>query len=331
MKKEKTVIKSWSIPALIVRHPVVAAISIALSTSLAIIVQLMIEPHRELLRHEIAVVVLAACLPFIASYIHKKILLLKPVIEDITDNDNSEIREFQIGQEQIMYNHWAAYLLPIVFAVLALKSIMALGTVWGNIIAANAYNFLIGLLLVLSASIGWYFFIFLVYLRNVRQLKIIGEPFFWPQKCFHQMAKLSLDVFYVGATIYLGAIFTVWLIPWGNFMLFSSSFSYLWVIPLAIAVITYFLAGQYLLHQIIKTSKDQRIEKIDHILGQTYNRWDTNPSDEKIKIISEIIKWREIVVNSSDWPIKIGVNVAIISGLLAPVVGAMAEYAIRRI
>jgi hypothetical protein len=329
MKNKEYAPKVWSPPAIIATYPLATSIITLFLTLSAIAVQLLIEPHLELLPHELAVSALATSLPFVASYIRKKISLFPALIENIVEIEPSEVKMFHSSQEKSLYFHWTAYLLPILFTFIALQSVMSLGTVWWNFFAANAYNFLIGLLLLLTGSMGWLFLNFLIYIRNIGNMDILGEPFSWPHKYFRKLGQISLDVFYVGAVVYLGAIFAVWLIPWGNFMLFSSPFGYLWVLPLAITVISYFLVSQYLVHQIIKRSKDKRLDKIDQLLGDTYEKWNNNLGDDKTKMLSELIRWREIVANVADWPITVRTNFAVISGLLTPVIGAIIEFMSR--
>jgi hypothetical protein len=329
MKNKEYNPKAWSPPAIISTYPlVISFITLFLMLSV-IVIQSLIEFHLELLPHELAVSVLAASLPFIASYIHKKMSLLPALLDHMVENEPSDVKNFHVSQEKRSYFHWAAYLLPIIFTIIALQSVMSLGTGWWNFIAAKTYNFLIGLLLLLTGSIGWLFLSFLIYIKNIENFDIIGEPFSWPQKYFRKLGQVSLDVFFVGVVVYLGAILTVWLIPWGKLVIFSSPFGYLWVLPLAITVISYFLVSQYLVHQVLKRSKEKRLDKIDQLLGDTYGKWNIKPGDDKTKMLGELIRWREIITNISDWPITIKTNFAVIGGLLTPVIGAIIQYIFR--
>jgi hypothetical protein len=324
MKKES--LNSLSIPAIISLYPWTTAVILTCVNIYFIFAQGDFASRVFLLPHKLAIIGLSIAIPFIAFYINNIVNSLPTVINKFSEDKNA-INEIFSKYKTRVYGSWASYILPIFFAIVGLRSIISLGIPWlGK--AATMYEALVCLFLVIVGAIGWHFLNFLLLLRAIGKLNIIGDPFYWPYKYFSILNQKSLEVFGLGAILYLGAIITVWLIPWGTLLLLSGSFSYFWSFPLAAIVLAYFIVSQFYIHNIIKASKENRVEKIDELLGRIFN--ESIDSKRKSSVdINQLITWRNIVTSEIDWPINIRSNVAIFSAILSPAIGTLIEFMLR--
>ncbi len=132
-------------------YPTVVAISVATLNVLLIFIQGNIDAQLFLLPHKIAVGLLASILPFIAAHIQSVVFSLRSTVEQITEENNAVNTIFQ-NYEKRTYFGGKANLLPMMFVLPGLPSLIALGIPWQGT-AAIAYEGLIGHFLLLIGTV----------------------------------------------------------------------------------------------------------------------------------------------------------------------------------
>lgn len=123
---------------------------------------------------------------------------------------------------------------------------------------------------------------------------------------------------------------SIWALPWGEFLLTNDNlFTRLWVFPIAIIVIGYFLAIQFIIHRLLAISKAIRLEKIDRKLqGLSDDKNDSN-FDMKLKLMDELINWRKIVEAEPEWPLSIQTSLGVIGTVLIPTLVSISDFFTR--
>ena len=329
MKRLKRILINLSVQAIIVSNPNIAACGMVILAIVVIGIQYAVDWQPILLPHVMAISCIGVAIPYFAAYLNRQALLLDNIVNEITEGSDERKKGFLEDHRRRVFNDPIAFTLPIIFALVGLQTIVNLGIPWYGV-AATAYNSLVFFVLTFVGGIGWLFFTLTLLLQRVSNLEISGEPFHWPIKHFKQLNRIYMKVFASGVFLYLGALLGVWLIPWGNFLLLNTSFSYLWVLPLAGVVTLYFVLCQYYIHLIMTHSKERRIEQIDKLLDSTFKAWIKMPSDDKASILSELINWRKLVGSEPDWPFNFQSSLAIIGSIFLPAIGTFVDIMLKR-
>lgn len=333
MLKKLKLNRTFSVPGLTADFPAAMAIIFGVFVLVVLRILFTTNLHTDLLPHVIAVSALVVIFPFASSYMKWIYGLLNPVSSDIT-GDVSYSTSSNMVEEiyKKAYKSWNSYIVPFLFAVIGFFTLTNMvGLPWLVIPkAAISYQLLLGIVLLLAGSIGWQFFCFLVFLYKLSRFEYQKiEPFQYQKQEFKKLHDVVIRVVVLGIFVYLSAIVTIWLVPWGQTILFSNPFGYFWAFPLAITVMLYFFASEYFLHSLLQNVKDLRLQKIDSLIKAAYEKWSVDSSGDSVNMFSELMKWREIINQEATWAINFQATLTVISSVLLPAIGIMIDVVSR--
>lgn len=155
--------------------------------------------------------------------------------------------------------------------------------------------------------------------------------FAWPVREIKKLNQIAIEVYFAGVLVYLGAILAVWALPWGEFLLTNDNlFTRLWVFPIAVIVIGYFLVLQFFIHRLLSMSKAIRLEKIDRKLeGLSPDDKNDTSFDMKLRLMNELISWRKIVEAEPEWPLNVQTSIGVIGTVLIPTLASISDFFTR--
>ncbi|GJQ34342.1 MAG: hypothetical protein JETCAE01_03520 [Anaerolineaceae bacterium] len=283
----------------------------------------------DLLASQLIIGISTALIPIFIKSNYKKIALISPILEDITYESNPKQLSNKI--KRIEKSVWAD-IFPIAVTLLGTYTLYLFGSPWrfAYPFAHNIFSIFVFIFFFIAGSLGWQYISLIAILYSASKMDVNASIFAWPARQVKRLNQITIEIYFAGTAIYIGAILSIWTLPWGNFFLTNDNlFTRLWVFPIAIIVIIYFLTTQYLIHRIIVTSKDIRLEKIDAELENLIEKKNKVNSETNIKLISELISWRRKIEDASEWPFNIQTSLGIIGGVLLPTIGSISDLFIK--
>jgi len=266
--------------------------------------------------------IFATAIPFIIKYTFTNIeSILRPTYYILNQD---AIKKFNEMQQNKNIHPFFANLIPVGVTVLGVFTTMRVGTPWGWAQefykpAYTSFMVFVTVTFLIIGALGWIFIYAIILLHNISSLNFIADIFEWPARHIKALISAIFSLYFTGVMVYLGAIATVSIIPWGVFLLTTGFISQYWIIPLALTVIIYFIICQYYLHRILVTVKEIRLEKLDGQLADLF-RNKAKISESKLKLMSELTSWRKTIENEPVWPINISTSIGIIGGVLIPAI-----------
>lgn len=262
---------------------------------------------------------LAIILPWIASFIFRKSKSTIGSILDALDLSEDQALIWLSGQFTFIFGNRWAYVVGVVLSVAAVWSTEVLGHPWSGT-ARILLLALIAILFVFIGVVGWSYLGLLLFINNLKNLPVKGEPFNWPERSFRQLNSAYLQMFTAGAFIYLVSAMGVWLSPGGQALVLGNPITQLWIFPIALVVISFFLAFQYAIHRMMAQSKQHRLDHLNRLLTSQFEEWTANPVSDKGRAVSDLIAWQDHIKQEADWPLDFKSILLIISGLLLPTI-----------
>lgn len=317
-------------PGLISHWALSFSIGMALLTIMNLVVQHAYTWRPELAPSQIFIGLAAAISPLIVRKNEKKITLVASLLLDIASE--SEHKTFLGNQIRIIQGSMGANVLPSAITSLGLLSLLVFGSPWRSVnpIAHVLFSIFVLVFFFVAGSLGWQYIVLISMLYAASTSEIEANIFTWPARQIKKLNQIILEIYLAGVLIYIGAILAVWSLPWGKSLLTNDNlFTNLWVFPIAIIVIGYFLAIQYLIHRLFSTLKDSRLEKIDRKLESLSNETNNSVQDEKIRFISELINWRKVVDAQPEWPLNLQTFLGVIGSVLLPTIVSVSELFLK--
>jgi len=315
-----------SIPNLISSYALVFAISIGTITTISLIVQYAYAWQPDLLLSQVMIGLSAAIAPLIVKSNERKITLIAPILIDIT---SEESKKNLLADEikRIESSLWAN-IFPIAITLMGLFSLFLFGSPWRglNLIAHNAFSIFVIVFFLIAGALGWQYLALISTLFVASKFDVRANIFAWPARKIKKLNQISIEIYFAGVLIYIGAILAVWALPWGEFLLTNDNlFTRLWVFPIALIVISYFLAIQYSIHRLLSASKIIRLEKIDKKLETLSDDKNGAALDANIKLISELMNWRKIVDAEPEWPLNFQTSLGVVGSVLIPTIASISD------
>jgi hypothetical protein len=266
---------------------------------------------------ELLLGILAVSMPFVAAMLYRKMYSLLPAVKDIVDMPSEQVTEWFRQQTASIFGSKWTYLAIAFLCITGIASTDIVGIPWSGIVRVLFYLFS-AIFFAMTAIVAWTYLGLLVFLLRLVNQEIKGAPFDWPEKQFAHLNQSYLDMFAVGVAIYIVAVVAVWSSPGGPSIALHNPLAQLWIFPVAGTVVGFFLSFQYLIHRIILRSKQHRLDKINQLLGHTFDAWMADLAPDKAKAVTELMSWRDRIREESDWPLDLRSTLTITSGLLLP-------------
>jgi hypothetical protein len=311
------------IPVLITR-PWVSFVFMLILVMLNFAVQLLDNRRILFLYAQIGFSILALLMPWIAAFIYKKFQLLFTTLENMVELPSGQIMTWFGRQLHFIFGGPWIYIIPILFAVAGLLTMLYLGLPWSQFIDFIFAVFW-GAFMLETGIVGWIYLGLLVFLYRLSRLKIKGAPFEWPDREFKDISTTYIQIFMPGVILYVGIVLALWA-SGQQWMALYHPLGRLWTFPVAGAVIGFFLTSQYFIHRSMVSAKQSRLDAIDQLLKETYQCWFEDRSTEQAKTISELVTWRNHINVDREWPFNLQSNFAVVSGLLLPTIKTIIDF-----
>ena len=259
-----------------------------------------------------------------ASILYQTFISLSHIIEKIVRSPHGDTSTWFNAQILDIFSGERAYAIMIILIIGGLVTTNEVYVPWTGFVRF-VYFLLTGIQFGIMGVIGWSFWGLIIFLHRLSTFNVKYEPFLWLDEEIKQLHNVYLRTFGIGTIIYLNAVVGIWLSPGGLRFIQNSSLIRLWVFPLAAIVIVYFLAIQYYIHRIMTNYKQMAITNINKLIKEAFDVWQADESVEKIKLVSELLSWKDILNREREWPLNLVPVLTIISGLLLPTIKTIME------
>jgi hypothetical protein len=319
-----------SIPNFVSSYALAFAVGIAAITIVSLVAQYVRTWQPELVSSQVLIGLSAAIAPFIVRSNERKVMLIAPILQDITSAGNK--KKLLVSElKSIERSVWAS-VFPIVITFLGLITLDLFGSPWRgwNPLAHYAFSIFVILFFLVAGTLGWQYLSLMITLFVASKFDVESNIFSWPAREIKKLNQITIEIYFAGVLVYLGAILAIWALPWGKFLLTNDNlFTRLWVFPVAVIVIGYFLALQYNVHRLLSTSKAIRLEKIDTKLEELSGDQNAMTFDLKLRLMNELISWRKIVEAEPEWPLNIQTSLGVIGTVLIPTLVSISDIFTR--
>ncbi|MBD2019103.1 hypothetical protein H6F43_02750 [Leptolyngbya sp. FACHB-36] len=280
--------------------------------------------HPSYIATELIFGLIAVFMPFVAAYLYNTFGSLSSTLKNFLDLPNDEFEQWFNTQTQLIFSSKWIYIVAVIFGSVGALTVSTLGFPWLGL-AHTAFIIFSVNLFALTGAVTWNYFGVLVFLERLGNFEIKESVFEWHEKDLRQLNQTFLKLFIPGVFNYIGSVAAVWLIPGERRLTLYGSFGQFWIFPFAIAIITFFLAGQYLIHQLMAKSKQNRLEQLNKTLQGFYDKWSAAPSSDTAESITKLIEWRKHIQGELDWPLDFKTYFGVITGLLLPTVKSVLD------
>jgi hypothetical protein len=330
MKISAATFPTKSIPNFVSSYALAFAVGIAAITIVSIVAQYLHTWQPELVSSQVLIGLSAAIAPFIVRSNERKVMLIAPILQDITSAGNK--KKLLVSElKRIEGSVWAS-VFPIIITFLGLITLDLFGSPWRgwNPVAHYAFSIFVILFFLVAGTLGWQYSSLMITLFVASRFDVESNIFSWPAREIKKLNQITIEIYFAGVLVYLGAILAIWALPWGKFLLTNDNlFTRLWVFPIAVIVISYFLALQYNVHRLLSTSKAIRLEKIDTKLEELSDGQNAVTFDINLRLMNELISWRKIVEAEPEWPLNIQTSLGVIGTVLIPTLASISDIFTR--
>ena len=309
----------------IVRHAAAASLVILVIAGVNLAVQWLARQwYPSYVGSELVFSLLAVYMPLVAAFLYQRTRLLLPVVQGMVDLPSERITPWFRKQEGFIFGGMAIYVVAIACALTGTVRMYSLGIPWRGFVLV-VFLILAVALFAATGAVGWIYLGLLLLLRQLAAFDIRAAYFEWSEAECKQLHRADLHMFMAGVVIYLGAVIASWISPGGQYLVMSSTLGRLWIFSVAGAVVAFFLACQYSIHQIMARAKQRRVDEMSKLLEQFFAEWRADPSGDKGKTISDLLDWRDRVPREHDWPLDLTGTLAVVGGLLLPTVNTIVD------
>ena len=166
------------------------------------------------------------------------------------------------------------YFLAIFLALFGVATTQYIGIPWtGGVLALDL--FWIGLVCAYVGIVAYYFVIALLLIYRLAGKTFRFEIFSSPALEIKKIYKTYMGFFWMGAALYVAAVVGISFSPIFWEVLYTP-LGQLWVFPVAVLAIIFFLAIQVCIHLIQAKIKEQRLLRMEKLLAEHYRRWEAD-------------------------------------------------------
>lgn len=272
---------------------------------------------------EIVLGLIGLYLPWVAASIQRSTLELFPHIEESLAAPQAEANQRTLRRVRNAFHDPIQYFLAIFLALFGVATTQYIGIPWtGGVLALDL--FWIGLVCAYVGFVAYYFVIALLLIYRLAGKTFRFEIFSSPALEIKKIYKTYMGFFWMGAALYVAAVVGISFSPvfWE---VLDTPLGQLWVFPVAVLAIIFFLAIQVCIHLIQAKIKEQRLLRMEKLLAEHYRRWEAEPSLAQATLIQGLVGWHAAVKGETDWPISVVSTITVIGSLLIPSISVVVD------
>jgi hypothetical protein len=306
----------------VVRYPKAVSLTALLLGIVALLSQWTNDWQVDFVPAQIVLTVLAAFLPLLTSFMFERLTAAKPLIIGMSVHPESTSVWWDHALDSAFGGLWP-YILGIILVVIGVPTIKWAGVPWsGGVLLV--YYMSAAMILFLTGVAGWAFLRLLAILHQLSGVRIKVFPFAWPQVEISAIHGVLMQVFVGGLLAYLLAVVGIWLSPGGAYFIANGPVS-LWVIPLAVTVVLFFVAVEYHIHVLMEKSKRERLRQLAEVIQEKFSQWHQSGDKEAAEAVTAVLKWREAVQSERSWPLDIVSMTSVVVGVFVPAMKALKD------
>lgn len=309
---------------ILIAHPNYSFVIILTLTIINLVIQRLLDWKIQFVYAEIGFSILALLSPWIATFLYNQTNSLLAILERIVDLPREEITLWYRAQMNFIFGGLRAYILAALISVAGIMTMTYLGLPWLRSVNL-VFTFFWGVFMFVIGIVGWIYIGLLLFLYRFSRLQAKGKPFERLDDEYQDINNTYVKIFIPGVILYLGIIFALWASGVETMAIYNP-LGRLWVFPMAVAVVGFFLASQYFIHRSILSSKKSRLNEIDKLLKETYKLWLDDRSVERAKTITELTNWRNNISQEREWALNFQSNLAVVTGLLLPTIKTIVDF-----
>jgi len=306
----------------VVRFPKGVALAVVLVGLGALLSQWAGDWQGEYVPAEIVLIVLAAFLPLLTSFMLKRLSAAKSAVVEMSASPESASAWWDQALDSA-FGGFRPYALGAVLVTAGIPTIKWAWIPWSGGALFVFYLFS-ALLLFLTGVAGWAFLRLLTVLHQLSGFGVKVLPFAWPQAEISVLHGVLMQVFAGGLLAYLLAVIGIWLSPGGTWFLANGPVGW-WVIPLAATVVFFFCAVEYYIHVLLEKAKQERLRQLSEILQEKFSEWRQSGSKDAAEAVNTVLKWHDAVRAERSWPLDVLSMTSVVVGVLIPAAKALKE------
>lgn len=235
--------------------------------------------------------------PSIMVYVSRRLYLFAHRSDTLVNGGTKSETTYQRLLVVMERNVWSN-IIPILTSIIGAISISIIFN-FGGFAAEAIFVLFTGVFFFYLGALGWYFISLYILIYKIRETGVHVDPFRSILSITKDLNRTYLHIFGMGVLIYAFILFGVWV--HGKYFLLRSSLSFVWVIPLPIIVMAYFLVCQIAFHKILRRYKEKRLETIDELIAKTFYDSSENWVSTKNETLKILLEWRKIVESEREW------------------------------
>lgn len=236
--------------------------------------------------------------PLVANYLYKTFLSLQMTVNTLTGLNQ---KKWFSQQESFIFGVNTGSIVTALFLAVAggIMNYGMVGCVWTGV-AKFFYFFHVIVLFGSLGILGWAYWGVLLFFHHLSNLKLNSQPFETKKDEFDKISTLFLGIFSTGAILYIVTITASWISPLIDYMeVFMLQY---FIFPSAIAIVCFFILVQHFLHEIMRQSKKNRVNKILSFIVKLYNKWEKSQLPNHRATINDLLSWKEKIEAEKDFP-----------------------------
>ena len=273
---------------------------------------------------EIVLALIGIYLPWVAAQLQKSTLALETPIDAILKATSGASSRGLMRRYQRTFQNPIQYLLAFLVALFGVGTTLYIRVPWTGTprILMLAW---IGLICALLGIVAYYFVIVLALIYRLARKSFNYEIFKSQSAEIKKIYKTYMGFFWMGASLYIAAVLGVWMSPRGSWVAMYTPLGRLWVFPVAVLAIAFFLTIQICIHAILAKIKEQRLLELEKLLAENYQAWEVAPTLAQATLIQGLVGWHSQVKQETDWPISVVSTITVIGSLLIPSISVVLD------
>ena len=262
-------------------------------------------------------------LPWVAASIQRSTLGLFPHIEASFAAPQAEANQHTLRRVKAAFHDPILYFIAIFLALFGVATTQYIGIPWTSGVLALDL-FWIGLVCAYVGIVAYYFVIVLLLIYRLAGKTFRFEIFSSPALEIKKIYKTYMGFFWMGAVLYVAAVLGISFSPvfWE---VLDTPLGQLWVFPVAVLAINFFLAIQVCIHLIQAKIKEQRLQSMEKLLAEHYRLWEQSPTPAQATLIQGLVGWHAAVKGETVWPISVVSTITVIGSLLIPSISVVVD------
>jgi hypothetical protein len=288
--------------------------------------------------------ILSAALPFFLKLLWTSFSSLSDILSKFTDFSEEDSKKYRVSGGVALF-------ILIVGGVLSAGGVLTISTLglpW-NSTARTFFQIWLYLILFGYGVVAGLYMFHVRLLFSMSKMNVSCSPFYWPRIEISYLYRFYSKLLAAGTILYVLAIVSFWSTP-GNWLvnawLTNTTFSAaaelgahlsvdlpwrliesLWVFPVAICIIFFFVLFNYGCHEFLTQCQSRSIDYFSKLASKVLEDWEKKPTIEKREKIDKLLEWRDKIKKERVWPLDFLAILSIIATTIVPIIQTFINFA----